>query len=172
MSPLAAELRADFDRPRTPVAAFDFCTGSLTADPDPRTAFLGDLPLDVAEEVLRAAERFVLGQNRPYLRHMNLVDQGYAVVDVTPEETLVTIRNIDTSDPDAHAVDGARFRVARAPADRAPPHAAAEGLVRLMASGQLGDAASCYGPRLYVKGVPRGPYGQEGPCRWQNVNDA
>lgn len=110
---LAAELRADYDRPSTPVAAFDFCAGSLTADPDPRRAFLGDLPLDVAEEVLRAAERFVLSQNRPYLRHMNLVDQGYTVVEVTPEETLVTMRNIDTSDPDARAVDGARFRVAR-----------------------------------------------------------
>lgn len=110
---LVAELRADFDRPATPVAAFDFCTGSLTADPDPRKAFLGDLPTDVAGDVLRAAERFVLGQNTPYLRHMNLVDQGYTVVEVTPTETLVTIRNIDTFDPDAEAVDGARFRVAR-----------------------------------------------------------
>ena len=110
---LAAELRAEFDRSDTPVAAFDFCTGSMTADPDPRRSFLGDLPLDVADGVLRAAERFVLGQNRPYLRHMNLVDQGYTVVDVTPEETLVTIRNIDTTDPDAAAVDGARFRVRR-----------------------------------------------------------
>jgi alkaline phosphatase D len=110
---LAAELRADFDRTSTPVAAFDFCTGSLTADPDPREAFLGDLPRDVAEEVLRAAERFVLGQNRPYLRHMNLVDQGYTVVEVTPEATTVTIRNIDTRFPDARPVDGARFRVRR-----------------------------------------------------------
>jgi alkaline phosphatase D len=110
---LVAELRADFDRPATPVAAFDFCTGSLTADPDPRKAFLGDLPADVAEDVLRAAERFVLTQNSPYLRHMNLVDQGYTVVEVTPTETLVTIRNIDTFDPDAEPVDGARFRVAK-----------------------------------------------------------
>ncbi len=110
---LAAELRADYDRTSTPVAAFDFCTGSLTADPDPRRSFLGDLPLDIAEDVLRAAERFVLGQNSPYLRHMNLVDQGYTVVEVTPTETLVTIRNIDTFDPDAAAVDGARFRVVR-----------------------------------------------------------
>ena len=38
---LVAELRADFDRPRTPVAAFDVCTGSLTADPDPRTRVPG-----------------------------------------------------------------------------------------------------------------------------------
>ncbi len=110
---MAAELRPDFDRPATPVAAFDFCTGALTADPDPRRSFLGDLPLDAAEEVLRAAERFVLGQNRPYLRHLNLVDQGYTVIDITSEETLVTIRNIDTFDGSAEAVDGARFRVRR-----------------------------------------------------------
>ena len=29
-----------------------------------------------------------------------------------------------------------------------------------------------YGPGLTVKGVPRGPYGQKGPCRWQNASDA
>ena len=72
---------------------------------------MGDLPEAAAEEVLRAAERFVLNSNAPALRHMNLIDQGYTVVDITPEETLVTIRNIDTSDPEAEAVDGARFRV-------------------------------------------------------------
>ncbi|MEX0768515.1 MAG: alkaline phosphatase D family protein [Microthrixaceae bacterium] len=108
---LVSELRADYDKPSTPVAAFDFCTGSLTADPDPRKSFLGDLPVAAAEEVLRAAERFVLNSNAPALRHMNLVDQGYTVVDITPEEMLVTIRNIDTTNPDAEAVDGARFRV-------------------------------------------------------------
>ncbi len=110
---LVSELRPEPDRPRTPVAAFDFCTGSLTADPDPRSAFLGDLPRPLAEEVLRAAERWVLSQNSPYMRHMNLVDQGYTVVDVTPEAVEVTIRLVDTFDPDAEAFDGARFRVAR-----------------------------------------------------------
>ncbi|MEI7886693.1 MAG: alkaline phosphatase D family protein [Actinomycetes bacterium] len=108
---LVGELRADYDRPDTPVAAFDFCTGSLTADPDPRKSFLGDLPEPLAEEVLRAAERIVLNSNAPALRHMNLIDQGYTVVDITPEEMLVTIRNINTMDPDAEAVDGARFRL-------------------------------------------------------------
>ena len=93
------------------VAAHDFCAGSLTADPDPRRAYLGDLPLDVAEELLRAAERFVVDQNRPGMRHLNMVDQGYTVVDVTPEALTVTYRTIDTSDPDAVAADAARFRV-------------------------------------------------------------
>lgn len=110
---LVGELRPDYDRSDTPVAAFDFCTGSLTADPDPRRSFLGDLPLDVADGVMRAAEQFVLGQNQPYMRHLNLVDQGYTVVDITPEEMHVTIRNIDTRDPDAEPVDGARFRLTR-----------------------------------------------------------
>jgi len=110
---MVGELRPDPLRTTGPVTAFDFCSGSLTADPDPRRAFLGDLPTEAAEEVLRAAERFVLSQNRPYLRHLNLVDQGYTVVDLTPEEMLVTVRNIDTRDPDARAVDGARFRVRR-----------------------------------------------------------
>jgi hypothetical protein len=45
------------------------------------------------------------------MRHVNLIDPGYTVVDITPEETLVTIRNIDTTNPDAEAVDGARLRV-------------------------------------------------------------
>jgi len=110
---MAADLHPDPDRPGPRAAAYDFCTGSLTADPDPRSAYLGDLPRDVAEQVLRAAEQFVLSQNRPYLRHLNLVDQGYTVMEVTPEEVLVTIRNVDTRDPEARAVDGARFRVRR-----------------------------------------------------------
>jgi alkaline phosphatase D len=108
---LVSELRPDPDRPGSPTTAFDFCTGSLTADPDPRRAFLGDLPTEVATEVLRLAERWVLSQNNGLMRHMNLVDQGYTVVDVTPDELVVTVRLIDTYDPTAQAVDGARFRL-------------------------------------------------------------
>lgn len=108
---LVSELRPDPDATGSPTTAFDFCTGSLTADPDPRKAFLGDLPRDVATEVLRLAERWVLSQNNGLMRHMNLVDQGYTVVDVTPEELVVTIRLVDTADPAAEAVDGARFRL-------------------------------------------------------------
>ena len=108
---LTTELRPDTDDPGSPTVAFDFCTGSLTADPDVRTSYLPDLPLDVAEGVVRLGEQFVLSQNAPYLRYMNLVEQGYTVVDVTPEEMVVTMKMIDTSRPDAEVRDGAKFRL-------------------------------------------------------------
>lgn len=107
---LTTELKPDVDRPGSPVVAYDFCTGSLTTDPDPRN-YLGDLPRDAAEEVLRIAERWVLTQNAPMLRYMNLVDQGYTIVDANPEEVVVTTRLIDTYDPDAQAYDAARYRI-------------------------------------------------------------
>jgi alkaline phosphatase D len=109
---ITSELRID-DRPGSGPVAVDFCTGSLTADPDPRIAYFPDLPLEVAEEVLEVAERWVIANNGPSMRHFNLVEQGYTVVEVTPEEMLVTHRVIDTHDPDATARDGARFRVRR-----------------------------------------------------------
>ncbi len=107
---LTSELKPDVDLPGSPIVAYDFCAGSLTTDPDPRN-LLGDLPRDAAEEVLRTAERWVLTQNAPLLRYMNLVDQGYVVVDVTPEELVVTTRLIDTYDPDAAPYDAARYRL-------------------------------------------------------------
>jgi hypothetical protein len=45
------------------------------------------------------------------LRYMNLVDQGYTIVDANPEEVVVTTRLIDTYDPDAEAYDAARYRI-------------------------------------------------------------
>ena len=110
---LATQMQPDYDDPSSPVVAFDFTTGSLTADPDPRASFFPDLPPDVAEGIIRVAEQWMLGQNAPYLRHINLVNQGYTLVDVTPEETVVTMRVVDTFDPDAEAVDAAKFRIRR-----------------------------------------------------------
>jgi alkaline phosphatase D len=100
---LASDLQPDFDDPRSPVAAFDFTTGSLTADPDPRTI--------APESVLHAAEQIMLSANAPYLRHVDLLNQGYAVVDVTPEELVVEFRVLDTFDPNALPRTSARFRV-------------------------------------------------------------
>jgi alkaline phosphatase D len=110
---MASALRPDPADPQSPVVGFDFVNGSLTADPDPRSAYLGDLPVDVADQVLHLAERWVLSQNAPNLRYMNLIDQGYTLVDVTPDEVIVTFRMIDTFDPSAEAFDGAKFRLAR-----------------------------------------------------------
>jgi alkaline phosphatase D len=99
----ASELQPDFDDPQSPVTAFDFVTGSLTADP-PAT--------DIAPiEILHAAEQIVVQANAPAMKYMNIVDQGYALVDVTPEETIVDFRAIDTFDPNAQPFTVARFRV-------------------------------------------------------------
>ena len=108
---LASDLRADPTDPSSDVLAADITAPSLTADPDVRTAYLPDLPGAVAEEVLHLAERWVLGQNSPDLRFMDLVHQGYVVVDADPERIEITYRFVDTYDPDASAVDGARFRL-------------------------------------------------------------
>lgn len=100
---LACELQPDFDDVASPVAAFDFTTGSQTADPDPAT--LASLPLfRVIEEGFRRA-------NTPYMKHVNLWDQGYATIDVTPEEAIVRFRVVDTFDPNAEAHTRAEFRI-------------------------------------------------------------
>jgi len=100
---LAAELQPNFDDPASPTVAFDFVTGSLTADPDPRTI--------APEPLLIAAENIMLAANTPYLRNVNILDQGYAVVDATPEETIVEFRVLDTFNANAEARTAARFRV-------------------------------------------------------------
>lgn len=100
---LASELQPDFDQLRSPTVAFDFVTGSQTADPDPRTI--------APEPILIAAEAVMRNANTPYLKYVNLLDQGYAVVDATPEETIVEFRVLDTFDPNATPRTAARFRV-------------------------------------------------------------
>ncbi|MEW6269863.1 MAG: alkaline phosphatase D family protein, partial [Thermodesulfobacteriota bacterium] len=99
----ASEIQPDFDDPLSPVTAVEFVTGSLTADPDPRTI--------APEELLHAAEQIMLAANAPYLKQIDLLNQGYAVVDLTPEEAIVEFRALDTFDPDAEAHTSARFRV-------------------------------------------------------------
>jgi alkaline phosphatase D len=101
---LASELQPDFDDANSPTVAFDFTTGSQTADPDPREL--------APESLLRAAETFFKSANRPYMKGIDLLYQGFALVDVTPEECIVHFRGVDTFDPDAQAFTFARFRVA------------------------------------------------------------
>lgn len=105
----AGTLHEDYDEPLSPTVGFDFCTGSLTADPDPRT-LLAPLPADVAENLIHWAEDWTLAQN-PYMAFVDLLHQGYVVVDLTPEECVVSFRTVDTFDPDAGARTRARFRV-------------------------------------------------------------
>lgn len=99
----ASEIQPDFDDPDSPIAAVEFVTGSLTADPDPREI--------APEELLHAAEAIMLQANFPYLKQVDLLNQGYAVVDLTPEEAIVDFRVIDTYDPDARPWTFARFSV-------------------------------------------------------------
>lgn len=99
----ASEIQPDFDDLSSPVTAVEFVTGSLTADPDPREI--------APEDLLHAAEAIMLQANSPYLKQIDLLNQGYAVVDLTPEEAIVDFRVIDTYDPGAKASTFARFRV-------------------------------------------------------------
>jgi alkaline phosphatase D len=108
---MAGKLAPDIDDPASPTTAVEFVTGSLTADPDPRT-LLEPLTRSAAEQLIRAAERYLLAVN-PHYRYINLLDQGYAVVDVTPEHTVVEFRVIDTFDPEATPTTAARFLVVR-----------------------------------------------------------
>jgi alkaline phosphatase D len=99
----ASHIQPDFDDEASPITAVEFVTGSLTADPDPRTI--------ASEELLHAAEQIMLGANAPYLKQIDLLNQGYAVVDLTPEEATCEFRVLDTFDPDAVASTFAKFRV-------------------------------------------------------------
>ena len=99
----ASDIMPDFDDAASPVTAMEFVTGSLTADPDPRTI--------ASEELLHVAESIMMTANTPYLKLIDLLNQGYTLVDVTPEEVIVEFRVLDTFDPDAQASTFARFRV-------------------------------------------------------------
>lgn len=99
----ASNIQPDFDDVLSPITAMEFVTGSLTADPDPRTI--------APEELLHVAEQLMLTANAPYLKQIDLLNQGYATVDVTPEEAIVEFRVIDTFDADAEAHTFARFRM-------------------------------------------------------------
>ena len=100
---LASELQPDFDDAASPTVAFDFVTGSQTADPDPRTR--------APEFLWRAIEQGFLTANAPYMKYTDLLEQGFAVVDATPDECIVSFRAVDTFDPNAAARTIARFRV-------------------------------------------------------------
>lgn len=105
----AGKLQSNYDDALSLTVGFDFCSGSLTADPDPRTLLKGFSP-QIAEQLIHVAERHTLAVNR-YMNYCNLLDQGYVVVDVTADAVEVTFRMTDSFDPNAVARTGARFRV-------------------------------------------------------------
>ena len=105
----AGMLRPDIDDDASPYVGVDFSTGSLTADPDPRT-LLDPLPPAIAEFLIHIAEDWTRIVN-PDHRYVNLLDQGYTVVDADPEQLVVTMRRVDSFDPDAEASTLAKFRV-------------------------------------------------------------
>jgi alkaline phosphatase D len=112
----AGGLRPDYDDlVASPVVAHEFVCGSLTADPDLRRQYLPDLPLDQAEAVLRSLESVFLAGN-PHIDDMDLVCQGYGLVELTPTAATVTFRVIDTFDRAARATTRAAWTL---PAD---PH--------------------------------------------------
>ncbi len=106
---MAADLRP---APGSPVIATDVVAGSMTADPDVRRAYFEDLPTEVAEAIIGVGEDWIIGQN-PDMGYINLIDQGWVTVDVTPEETTFSIRRVDTAREDATATTIATFRVVR-----------------------------------------------------------
>lgn len=107
---IAAHLHRDVLDPTTPAVAFEVTAGSLTADPDLLDGFEG-AARDAERAKFRALEEASLEAN-PWQRYLNLIDQGYVLVDVTPEETVLECRLVDPFDPEARAAVGARFRVA------------------------------------------------------------
>lgn len=99
----ASDIQPDCDDLESPITAMEFVSGSLTADPDPREI--------APEDLLRVAETIMLQANTPYLKLVDLLHQGYVLVDVTPEEMVVDFRGIDTFNSDAEAITFARFRI-------------------------------------------------------------
>ena len=106
---IASHLIPDFDDPASPLVAFDFTCGSLTADPDV-ILDAAPTPPDEARANFRNLEKLGLGINQ-WLTHLNFIEQGYATIEVTPEEAIVEFKLIDTYDADAEPWVGVRFRM-------------------------------------------------------------
>lgn len=109
---IASLLIPDFDDPASPLAAFDFTCGSLTADPDVIKQG-APAPPEAVRAQFRGVEQLGININ-PWLAHLNLIDQGYGLIEVTPEEATIEFKLIDTYDPNAEAVVGVRFVIRQA----------------------------------------------------------
>jgi alkaline phosphatase D len=94
----------------SPVVAREFVCGSLTADPDVRDEFFPGKPRDEQEAGVHALEQAFLGAN-PHVDYIDLLNQGYGLVHVTPAETRVDFRVIDTFDAQAVATTKASWTI-------------------------------------------------------------
>ncbi|MEZ5383374.1 MAG: alkaline phosphatase D family protein [Microthrixaceae bacterium] len=113
---LGGRLYPDYDDDASPLAAHEFVAGSLTADPPPEGVVQSLLGQSVSRaeaiEVLRGIETAGLDINK-HLDHINIVEQGYGLVDVTPDEVHVQFRVIDTFEERAVATTAWEYRIAR-----------------------------------------------------------
>ena len=98
------------DGPGSPIVAREYVCGSLTADPDVRESFFPGLPKDEAEAGVRSLEAAFLAAN-PHVGAIDLLNQGYGLVTMTPTETTVDFRIIDTFDEDAVATTKETYTV-------------------------------------------------------------
>lgn len=94
----------------SPVVMREFVCGSLTADPDVRDQFFPGQPKEQAEAGVRALEQAFLGAN-PHVGYIDLLNQGYGIIEFTPAKATVEFRVIDTYDADAVAVTKETYEV-------------------------------------------------------------
>ena len=99
----AAGIRPDIDDlDNSPIVMWEFTCGSLTADPDVRKAYFPNLPTAEAEAAVHSLEAAFLGIN-PQVDYIDMLNQGYGIITITPTESKVDFRIIDTFDVDAVA---------------------------------------------------------------------
>ena len=107
-----AGIRPDYDDlEQSPVALWEFTCSSLTADPDPRSQYFPTLPTADAETAIHSLEKAFLEGN-PSISYMDLLNQGYGVITVTPTEARCDFKIIDTFDADAVASTKKTFKIA------------------------------------------------------------
>ena len=111
---IAGLLQPDPDDPASPVAAFDFTCGSLTADPNVLDV-KGSTP--EAERPKQLAIEEIGLQINQHFRYLNFVDQGYGLAHVTPDEIILEFKLVDPFDEAAEAKVGARFVLPRGATD-------------------------------------------------------
>lgn len=96
--------------PGSPIVAREFVCGSLTADPDVRDQFFPGKPKPEQEAGVHALEKAFLAGN-PHVDYIDLLNQGYGLVTMTPSKTTVDFRVIDTFDENAVAVTKQTYTV-------------------------------------------------------------